>query len=214
MLQRRGRPLDRVEAERLLARVVDLYGALESADLTVGGTRANLAATCDLVERIRTQPSSALQASFLRSSLLRRLGRTSEAIDEARRAFTDTPSWISATALAASYRDHGEPDLAMEYYRHAAALDRSDESVWVDMGDVLCSQGRWREAVQAYEEALARKPGHVPARVGATYARFRAGDDEAGRTLERLVRQDGEVGLLARRRLAAETYAQELRRDS
>jgi tetratricopeptide (TPR) repeat protein len=208
------RELEPAEADRLLRRVSPLFEALTATDLSAPAARANANAACDVLARIRETTTAKLEASFLRSGLLRRLGRTRDAVEEATRAFAETPCWISAAELGLAHRDNRELDLAMKWFRRATELDPADETAWVDMGDILSAQELWPEAVEAYEQSLSRKTRHAPALVGVSYARWRGGDDEARGELEALASRTDAAGELARQRLAAGDDAQTKRSRS
>ena len=201
MLDTKSTHLSRAEADRLLDKMTPLFAALQEADSQEVGARANAAATCDVLARIQPKTSSLLKASYLRSALLRRLGRTKEAVGEARRMFIAEACWVSAAELEVALRDDGSLEEALAMYRKAAALDPHDESVWVDMGNIFASTARWVEARGAYAEALARAANHAEARVGAAYARSRCGDAAGNAELERLATEQGDLGRLARQRL-------------
>jgi tetratricopeptide (TPR) repeat protein len=147
-----------VDADRLLGRCVNLYQVLIEAGADEPHIQANSEATTVILSRLQPAVSSASDATYLRCSLLRRLGRIPEAIEEGTRAFDQDPSWQLATEVALAHRDLGNVDQAERLFRRAAELDPSDETTWLELGDMFVACRRLAEACSAYEQALRRSP--------------------------------------------------------
>jgi protein O-GlcNAc transferase len=61
----------------------------------------------------------------------------------------------------------GRPEEALASYEHALALRPADVGILVKRGDCLHAMNRWREALQAYEAALACAPNNGTAHFAA-----------------------------------------------
>jgi tetratricopeptide (TPR) repeat protein len=80
-----------------------------------------------------------------------------------------------------------KPDLAAVHLKKALELDPNDWVAHVNLGQIYSGQGRWQEAVAAYQAALASADEDLPAalylRIGEAYEQ--SGDPEAAlRTYE------------------------------
>lgn len=77
----------------------------------------------------------------------------------------------------------GRFDEAIEQGRLAARLDPTSAVTAHSLAHPLLASHRWREALDAYEEALARDPGFSYARLGMIWAAALAGDRDRGQVL-------------------------------
>jgi tetratricopeptide (TPR) repeat protein len=165
--------LSTTDAERLIARAPAVYEALKKAPLASMPTRVNSEALCELMGKLQPIATSKSKASYLRSALLRRLGRPAEAVKEARRAFANEPTWLSAIELGLAHRDAGNIDEALAMLKRAAQLDPTDETAWLEIGDIQLNRSSFGDACVAFEEAMKRRPDDRHAQLG--HARARAG---------------------------------------
>lgn len=76
-----------------------------------------------------------------------------------------------AQALLGEFkRDTGDRDGALSYFSLAAETDRESHLPWVALGDLAREEGRWEEAAECYQEALARDPAAADVHVQRGYA--------------------------------------------
>ena len=76
-----------------------------------------------------------------------------------------------AQALLGEFkRDTGDREGALAYFTLAAETDRESPLPWVALGDLAREEGRARDAVRCYQEALARDPSAADVQVQLGYA--------------------------------------------
>jgi tetratricopeptide (TPR) repeat protein len=161
------------EADQLLARIVAYAKPLLGSSTLDPALRANATAMCEILARIEPLVGAPAKASYLRTSLLRRLGRTEEALALAQEAYVREPSWLSAVEVASAFRDASRWSEAAEWYRRAATHDPKDSTAWTDLGRVLMEAGDFIGSERAFERALAIVPRHPRALAGLAEARRR-----------------------------------------
>lgn len=125
----------------------------------------------------------------LKLMAMRKLGRFGEAVEEGKAAHAANPSWHSAIAIANTLKRAGDVGGAIAYFREAAQLDAGDVSALLEVGDMDIAKEDWAEALEAYEQALAREPKHPWAAPSAAFCRYQLRGDrsELGR-LRRMAR--------------------------
>lgn len=83
--------------------------------------------------------------------------------------------------LGAAYQERGNPDAALEAYRHGSGLDSSRWEVYLNAAILLQTQNDWVGAEKFYSEAIQRKTDCAPAWAGLaqSYARMHKFEDSA-----------------------------------
>jgi tetratricopeptide (TPR) repeat protein len=105
--------------------------------------------------------------------LLSKNGRYEEALALTEQAYQQTPNWGSAIAVAAAARRAGDLERAVAMFTKSAEYDPKDDTCWLDIGDIRLEQGRFVEALEAYENALRLDARHPWALPSAFYCRYR-----------------------------------------
>ncbi len=136
---------------------------------------------------------------FAGSIIGRRLGTLDDALALAHHAHELEPSWRTCIGIANVYRDQGRIDDAVAQFRQAQQFDADDVSAFLDAGDTLLDAERYAEAVDNYQECLAREADHPWAMASIHYAKFKlsgdAGERESLLTLRAAGnRRAGELG--------------------
>ncbi|HOA24978.1 MAG TPA: tetratricopeptide repeat protein [Aggregatilineales bacterium] len=114
----------------------------------------------------------ALRVSLAR--VYRELGRYDEALDQLFEAQTINPTnALVAYELGRTYESYiGDTEAAMEYYGRAAELAENFGSPWVRLGSLRYFNGRYADAIVAFERAIALDslPDTLKYQVGLAYA--------------------------------------------
>ncbi len=84
-------------------------------------------------------------------------------------------SWPSHNNLGTLYYRRDQFDRAEHHYRAALAIDRDAETV-ANLGMILAARGAYREAIDAYTEAIALDRSHAGVRVGLGKVHLDFGD--------------------------------------
>jgi tetratricopeptide (TPR) repeat protein len=151
----------------------------EHPDTTAAQKRA-LAAGVRIIERAEAIHGNHDGLGNLKSMMLGKLGRFDEAIANARARHDRAPTWATAVSLANALRRSKDTTGAIAAFRAAAAIDPTDATALLDVGDMLLAGEDWGGARAAYEQALEREPGQAWAAPSACYARYReSGDADA-----------------------------------
>jgi tetratricopeptide (TPR) repeat protein len=75
-------------------------------------------------------------------------------------------SWVAHNNLANAFNDAGKVDAAIEHYHLALQKDPLEpEGIYNNIGLVLGTVGRYREAIEYYSEALKINPNYVDAHI-------------------------------------------------
>lgn len=194
----------RPEARGALAECSDAFAAPLGTWVLGDPDPALLARVLRLLERASEAAPRAPEPLFVRSLVLRRLGRADEALEVARRALELAPSWKSAVALAMAHQARGDVDAALDAYKRALELDPADPSARLDVGDMLLAARRPEESLRAYEDVLEREPRHPWAYPSACLLRARLTGDVRWRDeLERLALDGNERAAACRAALAS-----------
>ncbi len=112
---------------------------------------------------------------ILRPMLLSKNGRYEEALALTEHLYRQAPNWETAVAAANAAQRAGDMERAAAMFAKGAERDPDDETCFLEIGDIRLAQGRWADALAAYEKALAKDPGHPWALPSAFYCRHRLG---------------------------------------
>lgn len=115
------------------------------------------------------------------SITLRKLQHYDEALRIAHAEYERWPDKATLIPIASIQRDKGDIDTALATYQLALQYDPDDLSIWLDMGDMLCENGRIREGLTHYKDVLKREPQHRWAMPHFLYYRHRLDDDPVWR---------------------------------
>jgi tetratricopeptide (TPR) repeat protein len=90
--------------------------------------------------------------------------------------------------LAEIYRSRDEYALAIPLYRRAIRLDQAQVTASVGLGGIMMERGELVEAIQLWQDALAKNSGLELVRTNMAMAQWKSGDrDGARRSLEKAV---------------------------
>jgi eukaryotic-like serine/threonine-protein kinase len=133
----------------------DLHRELGDILVDHGNIEAGLT---ELREAVRLRPDYWENPTALAMALYRR-GRFEEAIVPFTRATELLPSDPLVHArLGAAYHQLGRLDDALRQYREAARLGGTGPA-YANIGTILYRQGKFQEALEAYDQSLQRRPG-------------------------------------------------------
>lgn len=124
------------------------------------------------IEQTVSEREDASLKSFA-ANLMRKLGHEVRALELANQAYTHAPSHSSAVIVALCHRSTGDLESAYEAYRIAIGHDPEDVSVRLDLGDLMCEQGRVEEGIGWYLDVLRLQPDHGWALAQVAYWRYR-----------------------------------------
>lgn len=110
--------------------------------------------------------------AFSHIALLRKLGYLEEALELAQNNYEILPCWKTAVSLALVYRTRGEIEPAIDAYQNALDYDPSDLTVLLDMADLFCNAGRFKEGIYCYQKVIDREPEHPWAKPYWLYYQF------------------------------------------
>lgn len=144
-----------------------LGDAIEDADAS-----ASIGEIVPWLEQLVSEREDASLKSFV-ANLMRKLGHEGRALELANDAYTHDPSHMSAVVVALCHRSLDDLESAYEAYRVALGHDDEDVSVRLDMGDLLCGQGRIEEGMGWYLDVLRLQPDHGWALAQVAYWRYR-----------------------------------------
>ena len=72
------------------------------------------------------------------------------------------------------YQNTTKPGDAIKQYQQATQLQPGYVTAWNNLGDVLEKQGRWKDALPAYESAFELEPNNETARLAVERLRTKA----------------------------------------
>jgi arylsulfatase A-like enzyme/Tfp pilus assembly protein PilF len=110
-----------------------------------------------------------------RGRMLVQAGQLEAAAASFEKSLAMAPSADTAIALATARRKLGDSTRAMEALRTALSLDAADADSWNELGALLLSGDRIPEAIEAFEKAVALRPGDELFQHNLAFARERAG---------------------------------------
>jgi tetratricopeptide (TPR) repeat protein len=132
------------------------------------------------LEIVETVVGADDRTTLLKGQMLGKAGRFAEAIALTEGAANANPTFRTATAAAMANRRAGAVESAIRWFRRAAELDPKNATSFLDIGDTYVALERWQDAIDAYEQAMARKPWHDWAYPSAVYCSYRlTGDPDA-----------------------------------
>lgn len=123
----------------------------------------------ELVERVHGRNDT---LTLLKCQMLSKAGRGDEAVAEAEAQAERSPSFNTCTAAGMAHKRAGRIEQACDWFRRASQLDATNETGMLDVGDLMIDAGKYRVALEAYEEALRRVPNHDWAEPSAAYCRY------------------------------------------
>ena len=116
------------------------------------------------VEELLEAAPDNVEALVLKAALLRRSGRTEEAMVWYRRALVIDPRHVVAWLdLGVCHYLRGDPFWARVFYRFANSLDPDNADVWNELGVVELALGNMEQAEQSFDNAVNRNPEHPEA---------------------------------------------------
>jgi tetratricopeptide (TPR) repeat protein len=114
---------------------------------------------------------------LLRPMLLSKNGKHAEAVAFSEKQFEETPSWMSAIALANAARRAGDIEYSLRMFTQSALYDSDDVTCWLEVGDMRLERQEFPEALEAYEMALSIDAMHQWALPSAFFCRYQMGFD-------------------------------------
>ena len=141
------------------------------------GQIASLRRWSALLERVAPawEPTSLLL--LMRAGLMRKAGRFDDALALAG-SLEDATDFNHVVAIGLALRAKGRLVESAGVFVRGAAVETDGVTAWLEAGDSWLEAGQWREALAAYESALAEKPGQPWAEPSAWYCQWKlAGDD-------------------------------------
>lgn len=127
----------------------------------------------DVVNKLQSVNGISDRGIIVKGQLLSKSGRLEDAIELTESYAEKNTTFNSLTAAAMAHKRSGNIDAAVSWLRRAAAFDPKDETSLLDIGDMRAKQGEWQLAIEAYDEALVRKPDHDWAYPSSVYCRYR-----------------------------------------
>lgn len=188
-----GRP---DEALELIGRAVDSMPRVAAFQFNLGNVQLQLKrwqdAASSFGRALEIDPGNG-EAAFNLGFALSKQGRRADAVPAFRRAVAANPGDQAAAAeLAGCLGELGEVDEALAVQGRVLARAPEVAGYWANLGLLRLRRREWDVAVEAFDEALAREPWHVPALANKGVALFEAGRDEDA---ARLIDLDGLIEL-------------------
>jgi cytochrome c-type biogenesis protein CcmH/NrfG len=141
------------------------------ADLDQGRFRRAIQA----VSGIREGSASEAEALTIRGLAEANLEDVGPARRDLERAWRIQPNAAAAKVLAAIYLSAYETERGFQMLMNASRLDPEDFRPWYAMGELVHLRlRRYGPAMDAFREALKRRPGHVESRIGLIEALVRS----------------------------------------
>lgn len=106
-----------------------------------------------LLDRVEGLAAASGDFEYARCAILRRVEKFDEALKVAEALHQEEKSWRSAICVAMVYREKGDVDKSMEFYREASNIDPSEVTTYLDMGDVLLGTGQFTAAAKEFDKA-------------------------------------------------------------
>jgi len=106
------------------------------------------------------------------STVFRKLGQHKRALELADKAYSLQPGDMTAIFQAGAYRALGDVDNAVATFQKALQHNPSRYHIKLDIGDLLCDEGKIKEGLQYYDNVLKVEPQQSWAYPSALYYRF------------------------------------------
>jgi tetratricopeptide (TPR) repeat protein len=127
------------------------------------------------VSEVREGSSSEAEALTIRGVAEASLEEVAAARRDLERAWKLCPNAAAARVLAAIYLSANEIDRGSRMLQRASRIDPGDFRPWCAMGELVYLRSRrYKEAIEAFRQALQRRPGHQESRVGLVEALVRS----------------------------------------
>jgi tetratricopeptide (TPR) repeat protein len=183
-LEREPEKAGEIEPQRIASLVANLLDRIR-----VLAAFAPLSVLFETIERARPCNPAFLRVAV---SVHSRADRHDLAIRAGQASFEAEPSWNSATTVGRAMRGAGRIDDAERAFLEAHKLDPSDESVFLDLGDMMLEAGRLDASRSYFERALAAAPGHPWATAGRDVLHQLGEPGDPRSRLETLAREAGD----------------------
>jgi Flp pilus assembly protein TadD len=109
-------------------------------------------------------PPARASTDFSRAVALARAGKDDEAELEFQQIATGYPAYPGALVnLGILYRKHGDLAKSDQSLHAAVQRDANDAEAWSELGVTLRLEGKFHDAVDAYNQAISVKPDFAPA---------------------------------------------------
>jgi tetratricopeptide (TPR) repeat protein len=123
------------------------------------------------VSRVREGSPSEAEALTIRGVAEASLEEVAAARLDLERAWKLCPNAAAARVLAAIYFSANETDRGSQMLQSASRIDPSDFRPWHAIGELVYLRfRRYKEAIEAFQQALQRRPGHQESRRGLVEA--------------------------------------------
>ncbi|MGK0184500.1 MAG: tetratricopeptide (TPR) repeat protein [Verrucomicrobiales bacterium] len=142
-----------------------------------------------VVSAVGDMPAASGDFEYARCAILRRMEKFDEALVIADALHLAEQSWRSAICVAMVYREMGNADKALAFYREAANIDPSEVTTYLDMGDVLLGAGQYDEAAREFDKACIiedESPWAYPSLLYSRYFSDEGSEDEKAHLLTEL----------------------------
>lgn len=149
-----------------LERVLDFDPNNERALMLLARTRVRQGREADARELLARLPEEISGGAFVlntRAEAALQAGNPARAAELYREALEVEPASATVSDLARALRRSGDGAAALAVMQDWLAEHPDDASIWLDSGDLQAARGNRQEAIEAYEEALARDPESVRA---------------------------------------------------
>ena len=121
------------------------------------------------VSRIGEGSSSEAEALTIRGLAEAGLEEVARARRDLERAWSLSPNAATGAVLAAIYLSANENERGLQMLLSASRIDPQDFRPWFAMGELVYLRlRRYESAIDAFQHALERQPGHTESRLGLT----------------------------------------------
>ncbi|MBX9694375.1 MAG: hypothetical protein K2Z81_18460, partial [Cyanobacteria bacterium] len=107
------------------------------------------------------------------SCMQRHCGRLERALAIAQELHSKFPGYTSNLCLASCFSDAGDLKSTIKHYACASDANPREPAIFVDLGDALLQDMRFKEALRAYERAMELEPSNAWARASQLYCQLR-----------------------------------------
>jgi tetratricopeptide (TPR) repeat protein len=146
----------------------EAFNSWSNAAAVLAALDRNSEALAAIDKAIDLFPNSAF-AHWLRGSLLAKLARPDESLDEYLAAVALDPSDVTWAALADAYRSRGRNAEAIDAMKRAAAFSARPFSVLSNLGYLYLKTNQPADALRAFDEAESSAPRNIKTTDNATF---------------------------------------------